>query len=69
MYTNEILEEKYKAQKELSFQAERENKDYLELIQDQVHKLFSEKGWQIKFSTRKGGFLKRNANADRIGDL
>jgi hypothetical protein len=57
MYTNELLEEKYKAQRELSRQAEVEQKDYLKLIEEEVQKLFKKNGWELKYSKRKGGFL------------
>ena len=58
MYTNELLEEKYKAQKELSNQAKIEKREYLELIEDEVRKLFSKNKWDLKYSNRKGGFTK-----------
>ncbi len=48
MYTNELLEEKYKAQSRLLKQAKIENKDYFEFINDEVQKLFNKKGWKIK---------------------
>ena len=48
MYTNELLEEKYKAQRRLLKQAKIENKDYFEFINDEVQKLFNKKGWKIK---------------------
>jgi (p)ppGpp synthase/HD superfamily hydrolase len=60
MYTNELLEEKYKAQKELSQQAEKEKKDYLKLIEEEVQKLFKRNGWNLRLSKRKGGFLEQN---------
>jgi hypothetical protein len=60
MYTNELLEEKYKAQKELSHQAEKEKKDYLKLIEEEVKELFKRNGWDSRFSKRKGGFLEQN---------
>ena len=58
MYTNELLEEKYKAQKELAHLTITENKDYLKLIEDEVQHLFKNKGWKIKYSNKKGGFIK-----------
>jgi hypothetical protein len=57
MYTNEILEEKYRAQKELAYQAEKEHKEYLELVEEEVRKLFKKNGWRLTYSQRKGGFL------------
>jgi hypothetical protein len=61
MYTNELLEEKYKAQRELSHQAEKEKKDYLKLIEEEVKELFKRNGWYSKLSKRKGGFLEQNS--------
>jgi len=55
--TNVLLEEKYKAQKELSDQAEAEKKEYLKLIEEEVQELFKKNGWNLKYSKRKGGFL------------
>ena len=52
MYTNELLEEKYKAQRKLLKQAKIENKDYFEFINDKVQKLFDEKGWKMNFSKK-----------------
>jgi (p)ppGpp synthase/HD superfamily hydrolase len=60
MYTNQLLEEKYKAQKELSHQAEKEKKDYLKLIEEEVKELFKRNGWNSMLSKRKGGFLEQN---------
>lgn len=60
MYTNELLEEKYKAQKELSHQAEKEKKDYLKIIEEEVQELFKRKGWNSRLSKRKGGYLEQN---------
>lgn len=57
MYTNELLEEKYKAQRELSHQAELQKKEYSKLIEEEVKILFEENGWELKFSKRTGGFL------------
>lgn len=57
MYTNELLEEKYKAQKELSAQAKKEKKNYLEFVEEEVKEFFKKKGWKLKYSQRKGGFL------------
>lgn len=57
MYTNELLEEKYRAQRELFLQAEREQKEYSKLIEEEVISLFKKNKWQLKSSKRKGGFL------------
>ncbi|MCK4764071.1 MAG: hypothetical protein KAW12_17865 [Candidatus Aminicenantes bacterium] len=58
--TNELLEEKYKAQKELSYQADSSRKGYLKFVEEEVRKLFKQKGWNLKYSKRKGGFLEQN---------
>ena len=60
MITNELLEEKYKAQKELSSRAEKQGKDYLQLIEEEVKELFNKNGWNLKFSKRKGGYWKQS---------
>jgi (p)ppGpp synthase/HD superfamily hydrolase len=60
MYTNELLEEKYKAQKQLFNKAKSENKNYLDLIEEEVKDLFSRNNWNFKFSKRKGSFLKQS---------
>lgn len=57
MYTNELLEEKYKAQRELSHLAEIEQKDYLKFIKEEVQELFKKNGWDLRYSKRKGGYL------------
>lgn len=57
MYTNDLLEEKYRAQRELAQEAEVAGKDYLDLIESEVKDLFRQKGWNLEFSERKGGFL------------
>ncbi|MBN1997754.1 hypothetical protein JW935_09390 [candidate division KSB1 bacterium] len=58
MYTNELLEEKYKAQQKIAKEAKKQNMEYSVYIQSEVEKLFAEKGWKIKYAKRKGGFLK-----------
>ncbi len=60
MYTNELLEEKYKAQRELAEQAEREGKTYHAVAEEKVRELFKKNGWKMKISKRKGGFLGQN---------
>jgi|GEM_PF-2429608 len=57
MYSNELLEEKYKVQKELSNQAITEQKTYFKLIENQVQELFQRNGWDLKYAKRKGGYL------------
>ena len=54
MYTNELLEEKYKAQRELSKQAEKENKDYFDFVNKEVYNLFKQNGWKVCFDKRRG---------------
>ena len=61
MYTNDLLEEKYKAQKELFLQAEKQGKEYHQFIREMVQKLFKAKGWTLKYSPRKGGFIDPNS--------
>jgi hypothetical protein len=50
MYTNELLEEKYKAQKELAKRAEELSIDYTELIEKEVRELFERNNWKINFA-------------------
>ena len=57
MYTNELLEEKYRAQRELSLEAEKVKEKYFKLIEKEVLNLFKKNGWKLRFSKRKGGFL------------
>jgi len=45
MYSNELLEEKYKAQKALYQKAQRENKDYFDMINQEFKKIFEDRGW------------------------
>lgn len=59
MYTNELLEEKYKAQKKLAKQGKKEKIDYLGFIEKEVRELFKKKGWKLKYSKRKGGYSKQ----------
>jgi hypothetical protein len=59
MYTNDLLEEKYMAQKKLAQQAKKEKKDYLEFIEKEVRELFKKKGWNLKYSKKKGGYSKQ----------
>ena len=54
MYTNEILEEKYKAQRELTKKAVIEKKDYFEIIKDEVRDLFNKNCWEVRFYNGKG---------------
>ena len=57
MYTNELLEEKFRAQEKLFQRSKKKNRKYLEIIEEEVKKLFGQKGWQAKLSSRTGGYL------------
>lgn len=57
MYTNELLEEKYKAQQQLSQKAEKEKKGYFEIVESEVIDLFRQNGWKIEFDKRVGGYI------------
>jgi len=59
MYTNELLEEKYKAQQQLSQKAEKEKKDYFEIVESEVIELFRQNGWKIEFDKRVGGYINK----------
>jgi len=67
MYTNDLLEEKYKAQRELFQEAESSGKDYLDFIESEVKDLFRQKGWSLDFSERRGGFLTRSHKTHQTG--
>lgn len=54
MYTNELLEEKYKAQLALIQKAQNLSKDYFSVVEEEVHALFKKMGWAFHFSKRKG---------------
>jgi hypothetical protein len=51
MYTNELLEEKHKAQKELYKKAQNTKQDYFDVIKQEAEKLYQEKGWVIEYNT------------------
>lgn len=57
MYTNELLEEKYKAQRQLSKKAQAEKIDYFELVNKEVRELFKQNCWQMEFDKRSGGHI------------
>ena len=61
MYTNDLLEEKYRAQRILSEEADSAQKNYLEYIEAEVKSLYNKKGWKLRYSKRKGGFLNQSA--------
>ena len=67
MYTNDLLEEKYKAQRQLSEEADKANKDYLEFIEAEVKSLYAKKGWKLRVSKRRGGFLGQSASNTQTG--
>ena len=63
MYTNELLQEKYKAQKELSKKAQDTKVNYFDIIEKYVKELYKQKNWNLVFSKRKGGYLdQKNIN-------
>ncbi len=57
MYTNELLQEKYKAQNVLSKKARDTKVNYFDIIKENVKKLYQQKNWDLGFSKRKGGYL------------
>ena len=67
MYTNDLLKEKYKAQRQLSEDADKANKDYLEFVEAEVKSLYDKKGWKLRVSKRKGGFLSQSASNTQTG--
>lgn len=64
MYTNDLLEEKYKAQKQLSEKAEFTKTDYYEIVKKEVKDLYARKGWKMRFEKRSGGYLKKSVTND-----
>ncbi len=62
MYTNEILEEKYRAQRELSKKAEIKKTNYFEIVKQEVEDLYEKNGWEIKFDKRSGGRINIHLN-------
>ena len=58
MYTNQLLEEKYNAQKQLVEKAQKLSIDYYDVIENEVRKLFIKNGWSLHFARRKGYFKK-----------
>lgn len=49
MYTNELLEEKARAQRILISDAEKAGKDYMTYTEDLVRELYRSKGWALNF--------------------
>jgi hypothetical protein len=56
MYTNELLEEKYKAQRQLFKKAKVEKKDYFEIVTMEIQDLFKYNGWNMQFDKKRGAF-------------
>lgn len=63
MYTNYLLDQKYKAQFKLWQKAKKLSKSYMNIVEEEVNQLFKEKGWQLKFSSKKGQWKKPTSNA------
>jgi len=57
MYTNELLEEKYKAQRQLSTEAVISKKGYFEFANKEATDLFKYNGWEIQFDKKSGGHI------------
>ena len=58
MYSDPILEEKWRVQKQMAKEANYDLKKLMENSKKTVEKLFKEKGWELKYSKRKGGYIK-----------
>ncbi|RMH69215.1 MAG: hypothetical protein D6675_13215 [Gemmatimonadetes bacterium] len=61
MLINEVLKEKYEAQKKLLEKAENESLDYFSVVEKDVKDLFSKNNWKLTFAKRKGGFIRHSA--------
>ncbi|MCH8316924.1 MAG: hypothetical protein IIA88_00265 [Bacteroidetes bacterium] len=61
MYTNELLEEKYKAQKQIATKAKKQSKNYLQVVEEEVGALFKKFGWSMNEANREGGYLKKKS--------
>ena len=59
MYTNELLEEKHKTQKELSASVQDIQESYFDMIEQYVKELYKSKNWNLVYSKRQGGFLSK----------
>ena len=57
MYKNELLQEKYIAQNELSKKARETKANYFDIIEKDVKELYRQKNWNLAFSKRKGSYL------------
>lgn len=56
MYTSELLEEKYRAQKRILAKAGGNQEKYFEIVTELANELYKEKGWDLVYSKRNGGF-------------
>ena len=50
MYTDVLLQEKYRAQKLLISMAQEQGKDYFDFIEEMARELYQSKGWTMNFS-------------------
>ena len=57
MYTNDLLEEKYKAPRQLSKRAEIEETNYFEIVKQEVENLYKKNGWEMLFDKKSGGHI------------
>lgn len=44
MYTNDLLEEKYNAQREIAEKAKKLSRNYFSIVEEEVHELFIKMG-------------------------
>jgi hypothetical protein len=56
VYTSELLEEKYRAQKKILAKAGGIQEKYFEIVTELANELYKEKGWNLVFSKRNGGY-------------
>jgi len=68
MYSNELLEEKYKAQRKLFECAETFQKGYMEYVEEEVVNLYKKKGWKLIYSQRKGGYSENTDQTSLFGN-
>ena len=61
MYSNDLLDEKYKTQKRLYHEANNNHEDYFDFVEKKVKTLFREKLWNLSFSKRKGGYIETDS--------